>query len=528
MARDRRSALVDFVATVRLPGRDGCADYQSFTGGAAGEVVVCRAPFGVVTLFHRPAFALAFVIAIIVASLPALAQSRTQFAADADLDVWVKRQMDVRAIPGMQVAVVKDGQIVYSRAYGLANLQTPVPVTQDTVFSINSATKSFTGVEVMRLVERGEVDLNAPVSTYLSDLPETWRPITVRQLLTHMSGLPDILTPDGGYVGRDPASALAVLADQPLRSAPGERFAYNQTNYMLLGMIIEGARGRTFEAVVREDAFGPFGMAHSGFGDSLDLIPGKADSYRYSRGEPPVLQNVYELFPTFTRTAAGINSSATDLADWLIALQAGKILKPATLEALWSPAKFNDGKVGDWANGWVVVDRPSHPAVGMSGGGRSAFSVYPRDGVAVVILTNLSGAYPEELTDPIAARFIPGMTLAGVPALREQLEVEGFDQAERTVADLIARDGKTFLPESDLNNWGYRLLARGRLAEALAVMKVIVSLYPQSGNAHDSLAEVYARSGDSTRAVENYRRSLVLDPLNANAAEQLRALQVEK
>jgi len=479
-------------------------------------------------LFHRLVFALPFVVALMAAPLPALAQSTTQSSTDADLDVWAQRQMDLRSIPGMQVSVVKDGQIVYSRAFGMANLQTPVPVTQDTVFSINSATKSFTGVEVMRLVESGEVDLAAPVSTYLEDLPETWRPITVRQLLTHMSGLPDILTPDGGYVGRDATGALAALAEQPLRSVPGERFAYNQTNYMLLGLIIERLRGRSFEAVVAEDTFAAFGMTHSGFGDSLDLIPGKADSYRYSRGEAPVLQNVHELFPAFTRTAAGINTSAQDFARWIIALQSGEILEQATLEALWTPAHFNDGRVGEWANGWVVVDRQNHPSVGMSGGGRSAFSVYPQDGVAVVILTNLSGAYPEELTDPIASRFIPGMTLTGVPALRERLEAEGFDQAEQAAAELIARDGAASLPESDLNNWGYRLLSAGKVAEALTLMKLIVTLYPESGNAYDSLGEVYARSGDRTKAIESYRQSLVLDPANANAAEQLEGLEAVK
>ncbi|HWW11970.1 MAG TPA: serine hydrolase domain-containing protein, partial [Brevundimonas sp.] len=277
--------------------------------------------------FRHLAFALAIVIALIGAPLQALAQSAT----GADLDAWARRQMSLRSIPGMQVAVVKDGRVVYSGAFGLANLQTPAPVTEDTVFSINSATKAFTGVEILRLVEEGRVDLDAPVSTYLADLPETWRPITVRRLLTHMSGLPDILTPDGGYVGRDRATALAALADQPLRFTPGERFAYNQTNYLLLQWIVEQARGRGFEAVVGQDVFAALGMTHSGFGDSLDLIPGKADSYRFNRptdGQAPRLQNVHELFPPFTRAAAGINSSAQDLARWLIALQAGRILEP--------------------------------------------------------------------------------------------------------------------------------------------------------------------------------------------------------
>lgn len=462
------------------------------------------------------------------ASAQPSAPASLQTSTAADLDAWAARQMNLRAIPGMQIVVVKDGQVVFSGAWGLANLQTPVPVTPDTVFSINSATKTFTGVEILKLVERGEVDLDAPVSTYLADLPETWRSITVRQLLTHMSGLPDIITRDGGYVGQDRTSAIAALADQPLRAAPGERFAYNQTNYLLLQWIVEQARGRSFETAVGQDAFAAFGMTRSGFGDSLDLIPGKADSYRFNRppaGQPPRLQNVHELFPPFTRAAAGINSSGQDLARWLIALQAGDILRPATLDALWTQGRFNDGRTGEWANGWVVVDRPEHRSVGMSGGGRSAFSVYPDDKVAVIILTNLAGAYPEELIDPVAARFIPGMTLTGVTALRERLEAEGFDRADRAADDLIARDGATALPESDLNNWGYRLLAGGKTAEALILMKLIARLYPDSANAYDSLAEVYARSGDRPRAIENYRRSLALDPANTNAVEQLRTLE---
>lgn len=314
-------------------------------------------------MFRQLTATLVIVVALTGAPLCAVAQSST----NAELDAWAQRQMSLRSIPGMQIAVVKDGRIVHSGTYGLANLQTPVPVTEETVFSINSATKTFTGVEILRLVERGRVDLDAPVSTYLADLPQAWRPITVRQLLTHMSGLPDIITPDGGYVGRDRAGALAALADLPLRSVPGERFAYNQTNYMLLQWIVEQAQERPFETVLGDDVFKPLGMTHSGFGDSLDLIPGKADSYRFSRpgeGEAPRLQNVHELFPPFTRAAAGINSSAPDLARWLIALQAGEILKPETLEALWTPGRFNDGKAGEWANGWVVVDRQDHPRSG--------------------------------------------------------------------------------------------------------------------------------------------------------------------
>ena len=486
-------------------------------------------------LSRPPLRALALIAALfagLVAASPGAAAQASRPAApaavSADLDAWLQRQISLRAIPGMQVVVVKDGQVVFAGAYGQANLQTPVPVTPDTVFSINSATKPFTGVEVLKLGERGAVDLDAPVSTYLADLPQAWRPITVRQLLTHMSGLHDVVTRDGDALGPDRTSAIAAIADRPLEWAPGDRSVYNQTNYVLLQWIIENARGRGFETVVGEDVFRPLGMSHSGFGDSLDVIPGKAASYRFraSSGDaPPRLQNVYELFPGYMRTAAGINTSALDLARWLIALQDGRILRRETLQTLWTPARFNDGRPGDWANGWVVVDRPAHRSVGMSGGGRSAFFVYPDDGVAVIVLTNLSGAYPEEMMDPIAVRFIPGLRLTGVPDLRDRLDAQGFDQADRIVDAIVARDGVAALPEGELNSWGYRLLGSGKISQALAVMKVIVRLYPASANAYDSLGEVYARAGDRTRAIENYRRSLALDPSNANAVDQLAVLE---
>jgi tetratricopeptide (TPR) repeat protein len=186
---------------------------------------------------------------------------------------------------------------------------------------------------------------------------------------------------------------------------------------------------------------------------------------------------------------------------------------------------YNSGQVGQWGMGWEVLDRPSHRAVGMTGGSRAALFLYPDDGVGVVVLTNLSGAAPEDLIDEIAALYVPGMKLAGVAALRAALEAQGFDDAP-AVLTRLRREDPTFQPaELELNDWGYRLLTTGRPRQALAVMKICAQLYPASGNAFDSLAEAYQVNGDHPRAIENYRRSLALDPRNTNAVKRLQTLE---
>jgi CubicO group peptidase (beta-lactamase class C family) len=447
----------------------------------------------------------------------------------AQADVILRRAIADKRIPGLQVAVVKDGKVVLERSYGLANLQTPVPVTDQTIFSINSITKAFTGVAAMREVEAGRLDLSKPVSAYLSDLPPTWRAVTIRQLLSHTSGLPNIIDNGSGKMkGATEAEAWAWAAAQPPVFAPGERFSYNQTNYGLIQKVINTLNGRPLDATVADPQFAIVGMPRTVFGDSRDVIPGKAAGYGYRYPDPAgpgVLKPVYEEFEPLHRAASGLNSTADDMGRWMIAVLDGRLLKPETLRTMWTPVAYTNGQVGQWGMGWEVKQRPDRRVVDMTGGSRAAMFLYPDDGVGVVILTNLSGAAPEDLIDQIAALYIPGMKLTGVAALRAALEAQGFDDAPAVLARL-QREDPAFKPtELELNDWGYRLLTSGKPKQALAVMKIGVALYPESGNAYDSLAEAYQVNGDRAQTVENYRRSLGLDPKNANAAARLKKLE---
>ncbi|RAK67103.1 serine hydrolase [Hymenobacter edaphi] len=470
-----------------------------------------------------------------------LAPAAAQTAPPDSVDLLVQQAMRQLRIPGVQLAVVRHGQIVKLSNYGLANVQDSVPVTGQTRFFLNSITKAFVGVAVMQLVEAGQLDLSAPAGRYLPELPAAWHPVTVRQLLTHTSGLPDIMPEDALVTENNEKAAWAEVQKQPLEAKPGERFAYNQTNYLLLGKLIDKLSGQPFAAFIQQRQLDVVPMPRTSSGDAHTVLPRLARGYTFTQyidGRPrrgKELQNLFEVFPPSLRPAAGMSSTAQEMARWLVALQQGKLLQPASLPTLWTPGRLNDGttrsfggKLTGYALGWPTVDRPEHPAVAPVGGGRSAVFVYPQDDLAIVVLTNLQGANPERFIDALAACYLSDMRVAdgfGLPptlrALHRTLRQRGFTHLEEEVKKARRKDPAYALPETAVNAWGYSLVEQGQLTDALAVFQLNVRLYPASANTYDSLAETYAALGNKKLATQHYTRALALNPMNRTAAEYL-------
>ena len=443
---------------------------------------------------------------------------------------FIQSEMRERQIPGLQIVVIRHGKPVLSRMLGVASIQYGVPVTADSVFSINSATKSFTGVAVMQLAEQGKIELQAPASRYLAGLPEAWQGITITQLLTHTSGLPDIIDPATSNLlpGGADAAWKAVQA-LPMESAPGQRFSYNQTNYVVLEKIITLLSGEPYLQFIQHKQFDAVGMPHSGFGDSLDVVKNKANSYRLG-GDGKTLNNVIEDFPLYTRAGAGINSNVQDLSKWIVALQQGRLLKAGQLRQLWAPSSFADARPAPWALGWPAIRRGEHRAVAGIGGGRSAFYVYPDDDLAVIILTNLAGSQPEQLIDTVAGFYVPALKQVNgggyaLYRLRQEIAKSGHGEIDRKLQQVMTQYAVSRPSQNALNSWGYRLLAKHETKRAVAVLDLAVRLYPDDANAHDSLGEAYAADQATALAIRHYRRSLQLNPQNGNAAERLKALE---
>lgn len=448
---------------------------------------------------------------------------------EKQIEQFLRSEMAERQIPGLQIVVIKNRKVILSRAFGIANVQHAVPVTQDSLFSINSATKSFTGVAIMQLAERGKIDVAAPVSRYLDGLPADWQAVTVTQLLNHTSGIPDIIdSVTGKLFDGGPDAAWKTVQTLPMEFKPGQRFSYNQTNYLLLGKIIDRLSGEPFLAFIQHQQFDSLKMLRTGFGDGQDVVRNKANSY-FLADDGTGLKNIHEDFPAYLRTGAGINTSATELAHWIIALQQQRLLNAHSLRQLWMPTTFNDGKPAPWALGWPAIRTQEHRAVAGIGGARSAFYVYPDDDVAVIILTNLAGAKPEQLIDTVAGFYVPAIGKMNGSAytlyrLRASVDKSGFDELGQRLRQLMQEKMLSAPSEGDLNAWGYRLLSKHQRKPAIAVLNLEANLYPGSANAHDSLAEAHEADGATELAIVHYRRSLELDPNNGHAAVRLAKL----
>jgi CubicO group peptidase (beta-lactamase class C family) len=467
--------------------------------------------------------------------------SNNVYAQSDSIDVFIKSEMQKRRIPGLQLAIVRNGEIIKTGNYGLANVQDSIPVTDNTVFNINSITKAFTGVAVLQLVEAGKLKLSSPVSTYLTGLPDAWNRVTVQQLLSHTSGIPDIVDEEESVlISGNATSAWKMVQSHPMDFNPGDEFRYNQTNYLLLGRIIDTLSGKPFTEFITKEQLAKVDMIktiRSGFGATKDIVPHAAAGYTYRNGK---LANMFFSFPPFLQTAAGMSSTAKEMADWIIALESGQLLKDkSSIDALWAPALLSNGKTGGfnsllngYAAGWPVVARTEHPAAASVGGGRSAVFVYPNDDLSIIVLTNLAGASPDAFIDELAGLFIPDMKAsngfglsAPVKLIRTELERSGYKNAIAQFKKLKKIHAGFEMTEREVNSWGYKLVNQKRMTDALEIFKLNVFLYPSSGNAFDSLGEIYANLEEPAQAINHYQESLKLDPNNKNAEQQIKKLQ---
>ncbi len=211
------------------------------------------------------------------------------FSQNDSIDTYIESQMTLRKIPGLQLAVVKNNEIVKTKSYGLANIQDAIAVDDETVFSINSITKAFVGVSVMQLVEQGKLDLNAEISTYLPDLPNAWKSLTLKQLFTHTSGLPRILKGSHADLISDKGieASWELTKTLPMVSEPNTEFKYNQLGYVLIGKIIDKVSGESFTDYIIENQFRKVGMKRTeeaGFSNLNNMVPHSARRYTFDYG----------------------------------------------------------------------------------------------------------------------------------------------------------------------------------------------------------------------------------------------------
>jgi D-alanyl-D-alanine carboxypeptidase len=327
-----------------------------------------------------------------------------------------------RRIPGLSLAVIKGDKVIKQRGYGLASVELDVPAREETVYQLASTTKSFTAAAIMALAEEGKLSLDDKVNRLLPALPAAWSEITVRHLLTHTSGLPDILADPiaGTFIADTSEGAIGVISKKPLVSKPGERWSYIQTGYVLLGMVVEKHSGQSFRDFMASRFFRPLGMGSTSFGDSRQVVPGRATHYSSVEfGADYRMEHLNNLiiwqyrYPEYEYPGAGLNTSVRDLVKWDIALASGRLLKSSSLDQMWTAkvSVFRGAaqQVG-YGCGWFVGDTPGHRSVWQSGGASSIYKRFLDDELTVIILTNCQGAVPDTLVDRVAAAYVPELS----------------------------------------------------------------------------------------------------------------------
>lgn len=301
--------------------------------------------------------------------------------------------------PGLAVVVVRKGQVLHRAAYGLANIELGVAARPEHVFRIGSVTKQFTAAVIMMLADEGHLAVSDPITKFLPDYPTQGRTITVEHLLTHTSGIQSYTDmPKWRNMFRQDLSLtelIDVFKNEPMQFAPGTRWRYNNSGYILLGAIIEKVTGKKYADMVRERIFQPLAMADTRYDDTEAVIPRRAAGYAQTRTG---LINAQYLSMTQPYAAGALMSTVDDLAKWEAGLAAGKVVKAAALEKMFADYPLASGAPSGYGYGWQIGAYEGRP-VQEHGGGIPGFRAHvlrmPSDGVYVAVLSNVSAPEPD-------------------------------------------------------------------------------------------------------------------------------------
>jgi len=474
----------------------------------------------------------------LVLSFPALRRATAEINSikiDHLIDAYVK----TGRFQG-SVLLAKQGEVVYQKGFGFANAEWSVPNKPETKFRVASITKQFTAMLVVQLIADGKLKLNGKLSDYVPEWPKaTGEQITILELLTHQSGIPDYTNPAFGESSCDPNQRMTLAKSfwgKPLDFAPGSRFSYSNSGYYMLGVVIERVTGKPYERVLRERILEPLSMNDSGFDDPDAVLPNRAAGYQRT---PAGLRNAPAATMCRPYSAGGMYSTVLDLGKWDAALYTDKLVDRKYIDLIFQPA-VKTGDHGDsYGFGWRIANR-SMPGVTRTvhlaehSGHISGFSTFivriKDDRHLIVLLGNEARADCTALANGITQILYGGEAEAPKTALSDVLGrsiVErGVEWAVREFRDLKQNHSAEYsADEAELNSLGYYFLAKKKTSEAVAVFKLNVELFPNSWSVYDSLGEAYAVAGNRELAIQNYERAHKLDPSESSPEQALKRLK---
>ncbi|WP_348811594.1 serine hydrolase [Flavobacterium maritimum] len=430
--------------------------------------------------------------------------------------------------------VAYEGKIIYKKGFGMANMEWNIPNQSDTKHRLGSVTKQFTAMLILQLAEQGKLKLDVPISTYLPAYPKvTGDKITIHHLLTHTSGIPNYTSfpnfvKDLSINPYSPEAFINTFANLPLEFTPGEKFNYSNSGYFLLGYIVEKISGKTYEQSLQEQIFAPLKMNNTGYDHHETILKNRASGYE-KNGTSYSNANYLDL--SIPYAAGSLYSTVDDLYLWDQALYTDQLLSKKYRDLLFK--SYIQAGPGHYGYGWFInsafnEEKDNSLTVVEHGGGingfNTIFSRIPADKNLVVLLNNTGSTNLNEMNKAIRNILynkpysMPKKSLAYsvLDVILEKGIISGLEHfKELKKSDIYA------INENEMNSVGYQLLQTGKTKEAIEIFKLNTESFPQSGNTYDSLGEAYLKDGNKKLALENYKKSVVLDPHNENGKKVL-------
>jgi CubicO group peptidase (beta-lactamase class C family) len=373
----------------------------------------------------------------------AFAQQKNDKQLSADFDKMLSEQYKTNET-GATALVARNGQIVYKKAFGMANLEYNIPMQVDNVFRIGSITKQFTAVAILQLMEQGKLNLQDSINKFIPDYPTHGHKITIEHLLTHTSGIQNytVIKDFGEKMTLDlePTELIDFFKNEPMEFAPGTKWNYSNSGYYLLGYIVEKVSGKTYPQYVEENFFKPLSMTNSYFGSNSKIVKNRASGYEI---DSTGFINTHYFNINLVNWVGSIQSTVEDLFKWHQAVHAYKLVKKESLDKAFTKYKLTDGKETQYGYGWELQDIQGSPTIRHGGilPGFLTESVYlPKEDVFVAIFSNCGCNSPLEITNNMATlaigKTIPtpkwGIIGTATPNNWDSDQVMIYDEASKT------------------------------------------------------------------------------------------------
>lgn len=490
----------------------------------------------------RPVF-LVVLFACTLLRLPGASAQQQEDRYKQQLAPVIQKVMNDTGMPGFAIAVVENQKVVYAEGFGSRSTGANDPISPRSLFHMASITKPFVATSIVQLWEKGKLDLDAKVVTYLPYFhlaDDRYKQITIRQMLSHISGMPDVEDYEWDKPQYDDGALeryVKSLGDYKLIAEPGYRMQYSNMAFEVLGDVIAKVSGVSFEEYVKRNILDPLGM------NTSTLLVKQADPKLLTR--PHVLGPAYNVevsavFPynRMHSPSSTLYSNVLDMSRWAIAnmnrgeLDGKRILKTSTYDLMWKPAGEKFQQIGI---SWFLAKYRDLAIVQHSGGDTGFVSnlvLIPEKKIAVVMMSNYDRAPLRAITN---AALDVALGLKPEPivikptidrVLFKAIASEGLEAGVQKYYDLKKNQPQNYeFNERVVNALGYNYIRQSKLKEAIRIFQLNVEAYPQSSNVYDSLGEAYMLNGEKDLAIDNYEKSLAINPGNNNAAEQLKKLR---